>query len=153
RAAGRRVPENFDWPLLRTSLKEYWRHWHMTLSQWVMRRVYLPAFLSTRSMIVSMVSCMMVIGLWHALSLPWVFWAFHHGLAMAAESKWLDRLRARLPDGRLAKSVFSAVGVSMVWFWVSIGHSFTNFASLDVALKSYLLGLGAPVLLALKLFR
>ena len=152
RAAGRRIPENFDWPLVRSNIRNYWRHWHITLSQWVMRRVYLPAFLKTRSVSASMVSCMMVIGLWHALSLPWILWAFHHGLAMAAENRWLDKLNVRLPKSRLLAASHSAVGVCLVWFWVSVGHSFTLFTSVDVAIRSYALALTAPMELVLGLY-
>ncbi|RUM98331.1 hypothetical protein EET67_06740 [Pseudaminobacter arsenicus] len=151
RTAGRRIPENFDWPLVRSGIRQYWRHWHITLSQWVMRRVYLPAFLKSRSLVLSMVTSMMVIGLWHALNLPWALWAFHHGLAMAAEG-WLFPSTGkpamqitRSPARRIGSWISYGFGVVFVWLWVALGHSFTLFASVEVALRSYILALSTPI--------
>lgn len=143
RAGGRRIPENFDWPLLRSGIREFWRHWHVTLSQWVMRRVYLPAFLQTRSVPLAMTICMLVIGLWHALNVPWVLWAFHHASAMATEA----RLGARPPGWwmRISNPVRYFLGCLFIWAWVSLGHSFTMFASLEAATRSYLIAWSAPV--------
>ena len=42
RLFGIRVPENFDWPYLRTNITEFWRHWHMSLTSWLIDYIYIP---------------------------------------------------------------------------------------------------------------
>jgi|GEM_PF-995814 len=159
RAGGRRIPENFDWPLVRSGVRKYWRHWHMTLSQWVMRRVYFPAFLASHSTTLALTASMLVIGLWHAPSIPWALWALHHSLAMAAEGKLFPDNRAQpslplaTPFGVIASSGRYLTGMVFMLGWVALGHSFTLFASPQAAIQSYVAGLTAPFLLLAGLFR
>ena len=152
RAAGYRIPENFDWPLLRSSLRRFWQHWHMTLTNWVMRRLYFPAFLSSRSTILSMLASMLVIGFWHSPTLTWAIWAFHHACAMSIEARLFPvsalkthagKAVARRPAAAAAISYFG--GVAFVWLWVSLGQSFTMFSAPLIALDCYATALMAPV--------
>jgi alginate O-acetyltransferase complex protein AlgI len=150
RCAGRRIPENFNWPLIRSGIRAYWRHWHMSLSNWVMRRVYFPAFLSSRSTTLSLVGSMMVIGLWHAPNLSWVAWAFHHGLGMAFEGKLFGPPSAKVPWDetnfyrRGVATLRYAIGIIFVWIWVALGHAFTMFSNFEFALQTYLKALSFP---------
>ena len=149
RIGGRRIPENFKWPLIRGGILQFWQYWHMTLSNWVMRRVYFSAFLASRSTTLATLVAMMVIGLWHTPNMAWLTWAFHHALAMSAQSSivrpMLKTVEARL-SGWLAQAFSSAIyifGVLFVWLWVALGHSFTLFSSYETALNAYYLGLQA----------
>src|SRR4051812_1133525 len=42
RLFGIKVPENFDWPYLRTNISEFWQHWHMSLYKWLVDYVFIP---------------------------------------------------------------------------------------------------------------
>tara|TARA_R110002124_G_scaffold55108_3_gene156066 strand:- start:866 stop:2482 length:1617 start_codon:yes stop_codon:yes gene_type:complete len=156
RAGGRRLPENFNWPLVRSGLRRYWRHWHMTLSQWVMRRVYFPAFLASHSTTLALTASMLAIGLWHAPTISWTFWALHHSLAMAAEGKLNPAPPASaLPPTGMAAQAWAGVrhllGMSFMIVWVALGHSFTLFAAPLVALKTYASALTAPFVILWRL--
>ena len=156
RAGGRRLPENFNWPLVRSGLRKYWRHWHMTLSQWVMRRVYLPAFLGSHSTTLALVASMLTIGLWHAPTVSWTLWALHHSLAMAAEGRINpNQGPGGAPTVGLAARATTAgrhlVGMSLMLGWVSLGHAFTLFAAPRVAIETYLAGLSAPFIILWRL--
>jgi hypothetical protein len=87
RALGWRLPENFNWPLAKSNLQRYWQSWHMTLSNWVMRRVYFPAFMQSRSPILAAVCAMLAIGVWHQ---PDFAWALHHGIGLGVTIKCRD---------------------------------------------------------------
>jgi alginate O-acetyltransferase complex protein AlgI len=157
RAGGRRLPENFDWPLVRSGLRRYWRHWHMTLSQWVMRRVYFPAFLASHSTTLSLVASMLTIGLWHAPTISWTLWALHHSLAMAAEGRMNPAPSPNTTVLGTTPSRFSAVGRHVVGMglmlgWVSLGHAFTLFAAPRVAIETYMAGLTAPFIILWRLW-
>lgn len=149
RAGGRRLPENFDWPLVRSGLRQYWRHWHMTLSQWVMRRVYFPAFLASHSTTLALMASMLTIGLWHAPTISWTLWALHHSLAMAAEGRLFPTPAGGRPAPaslleRLGAGGRHLIGMGLMLGWVSLGHSFTLFANPRLALETYALALTAP---------
>ncbi len=149
RAGGRRLPENFDWPLFRSSVRSYWRSWHMTLSQWVMRRVYFPAFLISRSSVLALVASMFVIGMWHAPTTCWTLWAIHHSLILAVEGKLFPDVRdSRLPHSSIHLKISMAVkysfGLIFMLFWVALGHSFTLFSDPKTALICYFESLSLP---------
>lgn len=152
RAAGYRIPENFDWPLLRSSLRRFWQHWHMTLTNWVMRRLYFPAFLSSRSTFLSMLASMLVIGFWHSPTLTWAMWAFHHAGAMSVEAQLFSVSALKSRVGKAARPWPAARGtltyiggVAFVWLWVSLGQSFTMFSAPLTALECYATALMAPI--------
>lgn len=156
RAGGRRLPENFNWPLVRGGLRRYWRHWHMTLSQWVMRRVYFPAFLASHSTTLALIASMLTIGLWHAPTISWTLWALHHSLAMAAEGRINpDPPSGEAQSGSLAVGLAAAgrhfVGMIFMLGWVSLGHAFTLFAAPRVAIETYLAALSAPFIILWRL--
>ncbi|HEX8662045.1 MAG TPA: MBOAT family O-acyltransferase, partial [Brevundimonas sp.] len=157
RAGGRRLPENFDWPLVRSGLRRYWRHWHMTLSQWVMRRVYFPAFLASHSTALALFASMLTIGLWHAPTISWSFWALHHSLAMAVEARVSpgsppESPRPQGPVARVRTGARHLVGMGFMLAWVSLGHSFTLFAAPRLALETYGRALAAPFVIVWRMF-
>jgi alginate O-acetyltransferase complex protein AlgI len=133
RALGWQLPENFNWPLVRSNLRRYWQSWHMTLSNWVMRRVYFPAFIESRSTILAAVCAMLTIGVWHQPSFGWTAWAVHHGIGLGVTIKFIDfafgeggpLVRfASVPIGRITTQV---LGWAIAMSWVALGMSYTLF--------------------------
>jgi alginate O-acetyltransferase complex protein AlgI len=133
RALGWRLPENFNLPLVRSNLQRFWRSWHMTLSNWVMRRVYFPAFIESRSPILAAVCAMLAIGFWHQPDFAWTGWALHHGIGLGVTLTFLDvgfrkgtplaRLSV-IPIGRFMTGFF---GWAFTMSWVALGLSYTLF--------------------------
>jgi alginate O-acetyltransferase complex protein AlgI len=133
RALGWRLPENFNWPLVRSNLRRYWQSWHMTLSNWVMRRVYFPAYMDSRSPILAAVCAMLTIGVWHQPNFGWTAWALHHGIGLGVTIKFLEvSFREgsplarfdKLPAGRVVTQLF---GWALTMSWVALGMSYTLF--------------------------
>ncbi len=91
RLFGLKVPENFDWPYFQTNISEFWRHWHMSLYQWLVDYIFIPiggsrgttAFVCRNIMIVMLVS-----GLWHGAALNFVAWGAWHGTLLIAHRLW-----------------------------------------------------------------
>ena len=91
RLFGIRVPENFDWPYLRTNIAEFWRHWHMSLSRWLVDYVFIPlggSRVSPPRIYVNVIVTMLVSGLWHGAGLNFVAWGLWHGLMLACHRLW-----------------------------------------------------------------
>jgi alginate O-acetyltransferase complex protein AlgI len=88
---GIRSPENFDRPFSATSISQFWRRWHMSLTTWLTDYVFLPLRMATRragnwGLAFSLIVNMVLIGLWHNLS--WTFFVFGllHGLFLIVDS-------------------------------------------------------------------
>jgi alginate O-acetyltransferase complex protein AlgI len=91
---GIHLPENFDWPFFRRNLQQFWAHWHMSLSAWLMEYIYWPLARKGRHLeglrkkpvtnsniciLVTFVVC----GLWHGESINFFIWGTYHGLGLA----------------------------------------------------------------------
>lgn len=88
RMLGIRLPENFLSPYLAKSPSEFWRRWHITLSQWIRDYVYIPmggvkGSLWRNSAVV--VLTMAISGLWHGAALTFVIWGLYHGVLLIIE--------------------------------------------------------------------
>lgn len=91
--------ENFNFPYLAESIKDFWRRWHISLSSWFKDYVYIPLggnrngrFRTYRNLII----VFFLTGLWHGASWNFVVWGFFHGFFIITESigsgKLLDRI-------------------------------------------------------------
>jgi D-alanyl-lipoteichoic acid acyltransferase DltB (MBOAT superfamily) len=81
---GYRLNPNFNRPLLRSSLQQFWANWHMSLTRFAQRNVYMPLVGVHKHRQYFGVFCtMMVIALWHNLSITLVLFGVLHGGALA----------------------------------------------------------------------
>lgn len=85
---GFEFPRNFDAPYRATSITEFWRRWHMTLSRWLRDYLYIPLGGNrngpTRTT-VNLLLTMILGGLWHGASLNFAAWGLYHGIWLAVE--------------------------------------------------------------------
>ena len=91
RLFGIAVPENFDWPYLRTNISEFWRHWHMSLYRWLVDYVFIPLGGSrgTRPRVyLNVLITMFLSGLWHGAGLNFLVWGLWHGLLLVIHRFW-----------------------------------------------------------------
>ena len=91
RILGFRVMQNFDSPYLATTMREFWRRWHISLSTWLRDYLYIPLGGSRKSKVrtyVNLAVTMLLGGLWHGANWTFVVWGALHGIYLAAE-RWL----------------------------------------------------------------
>lgn len=85
---GVRLPKNFNWPYLATNPAEFWRRWHITLSQWLRDYVYLtlPGLRARKPMAMygGLLLTMVLCGVWHGSTLPFAIWGLYWGLLLLA---------------------------------------------------------------------
>ena len=93
------LPKNFDSPYQSTSLQEFWRRWHISLSSWLRDYLYVPlggsrggAFQTYRNLMITM----LLGGLWHGASWNFVLWGAMHGGALSVTRMW-QRFRKESP--------------------------------------------------------
>jgi alginate O-acetyltransferase complex protein AlgI len=88
---GIKVPENFDWPYLRTNIAEFWKHWHMSLYRWLVDYVFIPlgGSRTTPSRVyLNVMLTMLISGLWHGAALNFVVWGLWHGMLLCVHRLW-----------------------------------------------------------------
>ena len=95
RVMGFKLPENFQMPLSATSITDFWRRWHMTLSKWFRDYLFLPLEMATRNnpypnlrVCTNIFLMMLLVGLWHGPSWNYVIFGGIHGLALVIHKLW-----------------------------------------------------------------
>lgn len=94
-------PENFNYPYISKSIKEFWRRWHISLSSWFRDYLYIPLGGNKRGFnrtYFNLIIVFFLTGLWHGASWTFVVWGLYHGLFLILEriglNKFLDRVGA-----------------------------------------------------------
>lgn len=108
--------ENFNYPYISSSIKEFWRRWHISLSSWFRDYVYIPLGGSRGGMKKTYRNLMIVFmltGFWHGASWTFVIWGLYHGCFLILErgkfGTWLERVPGVL------KRVYTLVVVLIGW--------------------------------------
>ena len=98
RLFGFRFPENFRYPYVATSVQDFWRRWHISLSSWFRDYVYVPLGGNRASPLrtyLNLVIVFFLCGLWHGASWSFVVWGLYHGAFLVIErlgaAAWLER--------------------------------------------------------------
>jgi D-alanyl-lipoteichoic acid acyltransferase DltB (MBOAT superfamily) len=117
------LPLNFFSPYRASSVIEFWRRWHMTLSRFLRDYLYFPLGgnrKGTTRRYANVMATMLLGGLWHGASWNFVLWGGLHGLYLVINQAWRrlsDRRFARpLPPWAGQALTFAAVAVAWVLF-------------------------------------
>jgi D-alanyl-lipoteichoic acid acyltransferase DltB (MBOAT superfamily) len=109
------LPQNFDVPYRATSLREFWRRWHMTLSRFLRDYLYIALGGNRRGLAVQLAALfttMALGGLWHGAGLTFVAWGVLHGVGLCAGLVWR---RASLPMPLVLGWLMTFVFVVFCW--------------------------------------
>jgi alginate O-acetyltransferase complex protein AlgI len=114
---GFKLPANFATPYLATSISDFWRRWHISLSSWLRDYLYIPLggnrgseWMTYRNLLLTMT----LGGLWHGASWTFVLWGVYHGLLLV-----IQRL-CPLPE-RLRSAWWQPVWMLLTLLAVSMG--------------------------------
>jgi alginate O-acetyltransferase complex protein AlgI len=122
---GFELPQNFNFPYLASSIADFWRRWHISLSTWMRDYLFIPLGGSRRGSVrtyVNLVVTLTLCGLWHGASWNYVLWGFYNGVLLAlyrcydrclTGRPWADRIRQHL--------AFRALAVPGTFLLVAIG--------------------------------
>ena len=131
---GIRFPANFDAPYAATSLQDFWRRWHMTLSRWLRDYLYIPLGGSRGSSLLTARNLMLTMllgGLWHGAAWTFVVWGGIHGGFLVAERR-LRRGRPRVETGvnRALARLLTFHVVCLAWIFFRADSVATAFSLL-----------------------
>jgi alginate O-acetyltransferase complex protein AlgI len=115
-----RLPLNFDSPYRALSIIDFWRRWHMTLSSFLKRYVYIPLGGNrhgTLSKLRNLMITMLLGGLWHGAGWTFVVWGGLHGVYLVINYTWrMFCGKLRLPKLLSWIVTFTAVVAAWVFF-------------------------------------
>lgn len=140
-------PENFNDPYFSRSITEFWKRWHMSLSNWLREYLYYSLGGNRRGKLrtyFNLFTVMLLGGLWHGANWTFVLWGAWHGIILAGERYWMERRGAPLWTGvpAIAKTMLLVI-IGWVLFRASdlaeAGRMFYGMAGLNG------LGYSAPV--------
>lgn len=98
RLLGFTVPENFRRPWLATSVREFWRRWHIPLGHWLRDYIYIPLGGNRRHVEINYLATFGAIALWHGLYASYLCWGIAQGAALAVQRWWALRSRTAARD-------------------------------------------------------
>ena len=139
---GFRVAENFNFPFLATNISDFWNRWHITLSSWCRDYVYTPILAHYRQPALAAISSMLVLAVWHELSLQYLLWGIWHGTGIALYQVWATTaVRHRLNQGRLS-AVWRIIAVFLTINFVILSFTFTGTESFEDSASRWKILLG-----------
>lgn len=130
RILGYRFKKNFDYPYISSSITEFWRRWHISLSSWLKDYVYFSLGGnrgSRRKTYTNILSTMLLGGLWHGAAWTFVFWGGLHGLALIVNKLFIDVSNFKIG------SVYTFAGWLLTFLTVLVGWVFFRAQSFESA--------------------
>jgi D-alanyl-lipoteichoic acid acyltransferase DltB (MBOAT superfamily) len=157
---GYRLPVNFRQPYLATSLSDFWRRWHITLSRWIRDYVYISLGGNRASWgrtQINLLIAMTLSGFWHGASITFVVWGLWHGLGLIAQNSWQKITSLKLPDGITQWLTFAFVCFGWLLFraedWQSVTTYVAGFSRWDTLPSLNWIGLLAAMVVFFMLAR
>lgn len=116
---GFRLPVNFNSPYKASSISDFWKRWHISLSQWLRDYLYISMGGNRKGKLrtyFNLMITMLLGGLWHGASLRFIIWGGLHGLGLVLNKLW--------------SSIFKKPS-DLKWLWRVVGifltFQFVNF--------------------------
>ena len=133
---GLKLPENFNRPYMALNISEFWRRWHISLSNWLRDYLYfsLPGLRSKVKVFTyfNLFVTMLLGGLWHGASWNFVIWGALHGGALAFHHGWRTLRGNPPPSTKLAVRLASRF---LTTHFVILAWVFFRASTLDNALE------------------
>ena len=147
RLFGINLTENFNSPYLATSVTEFWRRWHISLSSWILEYVFEPLQMKFRNygklgVVSALLMTFFLCGLWHGAGWTYIIWGLIHGIYLSVNFickpyrkklyKWLDIGKSTLLRCWQVFITFNLVSIADVFFransvvdaWYVFSHLF-----------------------------
>jgi alginate O-acetyltransferase complex protein AlgI len=134
RMFGFRFLENFNYPYISQSMKEFWTRWHISLSSWFRDYVYYPLGGNRKGklrMHFNLWTIFLLNGIWHGANWSFLLFGMYHGFLLTIERLGLNKVLLILPRAFRSIYVFFVFGLGNVLFSIEdINHAFAYYESL-----------------------
>ena len=114
------IKENFNYPYISKSIREFWRRWHISLSSWFKDYLYIPLGgnqKGTGRTYINLGIVFFMTGLWHGASWNFIIWGLYHGFFSVLERIGLDKL---LKKSKIFAHIYTMLVVIVGWVFFRI---------------------------------
>lgn len=108
--------ENFNYPYISSSIKEFWRRWHISLSSWFRDYVYIPLGGNRHGKGATYRNLMIVFiltGFWHGANWTFILWGLFHGVFLILERGKFGEILNKVPG--ILRRIYTLVVVLIGW--------------------------------------
>jgi len=132
------LPLNFNYPYKSTSVTDFWRRWHISLSTWLRDYLYIPLGGSRKGKIRTYINIFITFflcGLWHGAGLTYILWGSYHGIGLIVHKLWMSRPRQvpEMDSGRIKSIYAKCWPVVGTYIFVTVGWILFRSASINDA--------------------
>ncbi len=126
RLFGLKIMENFNNPYLAPNISQFWRRWHISLSDWIRDYLFFPLSQISSARLWTIlfvpVIAMALCGLWHGAAWHYVLWGVWHGLGLSVYQIWGNYKRSHKAVAKAVKgSWFGYTAILMNFSFVTLG--------------------------------
>jgi len=136
---GIKLPENFASPYSKPNITQFWNSWHITLTQWIRAYFFNPfnrwirgykSIPAWTMILIGQLATMLIIGLWHGVTINFVLWGAWHGLGLFIQNRWSDfaKTRINIENPRLQTAI-QIGGVLLTFHFVALGWVFFKLST------------------------
>lgn len=119
RILGFNFPENFNFPYVAKSIRDFWRRWHISLSTWFRDYLYISLGGNRKGLYRTYINLLIVFfitGLWHGASWNFIIWGLFHGVFLILEKNTFGRVIGKLHPSIRHFYVILVVMIGWVFF-------------------------------------
>lgn len=112
--------ENFNFPYVSRSIKEFWRRWHISLSNWFRDYLYIPLGgnrSTEKRTYLNLFIVFFLTGLWHGASWNFIIWGMIHGLFIVIERLGFDKILDKL---KIIRNIYTIFVVLIAWVFFRV---------------------------------
>ncbi len=114
-------PENFNYPYIARSIRDFWRRWHISLTSWLRDYLYIPMGGSRGTharTITNLLTVFILCGIWHGASWNFLIWGLWHGMFLSLERTSFGTALSKSP--RVIGHVYTLMVVMVGWVFFKI---------------------------------
>ena len=139
RMFGFKIFENFNFPYTSTTIQEFWRRWHISLSSWFKDYVYIPLGgnrLGSSRTYINLILVFLCTGFWHGATWSFVFWGAFHGLFLIIEKLGFANILNKLPKVIQWLYTMLVVIIGWVFFRIEVFSEALSYVTLLFSFKT-----------------
>ncbi len=119
---GFRLPINFNSPYKASSISDFWKRWHISLSRWLKDYLYISLGGNRKGKFrtyINLIITMSLGGLWHGAALRFLIWGGLHGIGLVINKIWNSIFGDKLTSGRFGRAIAVFITFNFVSFcWI-----------------------------------
>ncbi len=120
--------ENFNYPYISSSIREFWKRWHISLSTWFQEYLYIPLGGNRKGKLRTYVNLLIVFfatGMWHGASWNFIGWGMYHGFFSVIERLGFGKLLKR---SKVLSHVYTMLVVMIGWVFFRVENIRQGFS-------------------------